>query len=337
MILPTSPPRVAVLLPVWNAVATLAECLDSLAAQSLQDHEVLAVDDGSEDGSRELLLARAARDPRIRVLERPHAGLVAALNAGLLAARAPLLARMDADDVAAPERLAVQAADLARRARPTILGSRVQLLDGGAGMRAYVAWSNALLDHAAIVSDLLVESPLVHPSVMLPTAALRALSGYRDDGGPEDYDLWLRAEAAGLRFAKRPELLLRWRDGDRRLTRTDPRYAPARFLARKLQALLEGPLREGRPVVVWGAGPIGKAWSRALRGRGVGVAAFAEVSRRKLGQRIHGAPVECVETAAWRRHELHLLAVGQPGARERMRAEARRAGLVEGRHFVAVA
>ena len=126
-------------------------------------------------------------------------------------------------------------------------------------MRAYVLWSNALLDDAAIRRDLFVESPLVHPSVMARTATLRGLGGYRDYDGPEDYDLWLRAAAAGLRFSKLPEVLLQWRDSSGRLTRRDPRYAPERFFARKLAALLEGPLSAGRPVVVWGAGEIGKS------------------------------------------------------------------------------
>jgi hypothetical protein len=75
-----------------------------------------------------------------------------------------------------------------------------------------------------MVADLFVESPLVHPSVMARAAALRALGGYRVFDGPEDYDLWLRAHAAGLRFAKLSEVLLDWRDSPRRLTRRDPRY-----------------------------------------------------------------------------------------------------------------
>jgi len=134
-----------------------------------------------------------------------------------------------------------------------------------AGMRAYVEWQNGLLDHAAIVGDLYVESPLVHPSVTLRRAVLLGLGGYRDAAGPEDYDLWLRAHAAGLRFGKCPEVLLQWRDRADRLTRRDPRYAAARFLERKLEALLEGPLRDDSPLVVWGAGRIGKSWARRSR------------------------------------------------------------------------
>jgi glycosyltransferase involved in cell wall biosynthesis len=328
-----------VVLPVWNAVATLTECLDSLSAQTLRDFEIVAIEDGSTDASRALLAARALEEPRLRVLARPHRGLVAALNDAAQEARAPLLARMDADDVAHPERLGLQLEQLARERADTVLGARVRLRAGsasGAGMRLYVAWSNRLLTHDAIARDIFVESPLVHPSVMLPRSQLLRLGGYRDGPFPEDYDLWLRAHAAGLRFAKRPEVLLEWRDGPGRLTRTDPRYGAERFRERKLEALLQGPLRN-RAVVVWGAGPIGKAWARELLARGVALRAFAEVAPRKLGQRIHGAPVLEVRQAARLAGPLHLLAVGQRGARRRMRALLRRLGLVEGGDFVAVA
>jgi hypothetical protein len=82
---------------------------------------------------------------------------------------------------------------------------------------------------------------------------------------------------------------------------------------------------------------VGKAWSRALRAAGHEVRAFVEVNPSKLGGRLHGAPVVTVEEAAALRGPLHLAAVGQAGARERIRAEAARIGLVEGVDFVAVA
>jgi glycosyltransferase involved in cell wall biosynthesis len=332
----TARPLVSVLLPVRDARATLPACLRSLRRQTLRAHEVVAVDDGSTDGSAELLERARSRDPRLVVLHAPPRGLVAALNRALALARAPLLARMDADDVAHPRRLELQAARL--RAEPVldVLGTRVRwwVPDGAGreagrtgGMAAYVRWSNTLLEHDQIVRDLLVESPLVHPSVMMRASLLRRLSGYRAFDGPEDYDLWLRARAAGARFGKLPQALLRWRDGAARLTRSDPRYGAGRFLALKLEALEAAHLRRPRPLVVWGAGKVGKAWARALLARGYALDAFVEVDPRKIGQRIHGAPVVALSQAALLRPALHLAAVGQRGARRRIRREAARHGL----------
>jgi glycosyltransferase involved in cell wall biosynthesis len=335
-------PRVSVLLPVRDAEATLRACLDSLAAQTLGDHEVVAVDDGSEDGSAALLLARARVDPRLRVVRTPRRGLVGALSVALAEARAPLVARMDADDLARAPRLARQAERLEQDPEVDVLGCRVALAPSpgagaGEGMRAYVEWQNALVDHEAMARDRFVESPLVHPSVAARTATLRRLGGWRDFDGPEDYDLWLRGFDAGLRFAKLAETLLEWRDSPCRLTRTDPRYAPGRFLALKLEALGREALAGRRAVVVWGAGPVGKAWSRALRAAGHEVRAFVEVDPRKVGGRLHGVPVVAVAEAGRLRGPLHLAAVGQKGARERIRAEAARLGLADGVDLIAVA
>ena len=335
-----SSPRVSVLLPVRDAAATLGECLDSLRRQTLADHEVIAVDDGSTDATPALLAAAARLDGRLRVVSTPARGLVPALQAALPLARAPLLARMDADDVAYPQRLERQARRLAEDPGTDVLGCRARLVGaraGNAGMRAYVEWLNGLVDHETIVRDLFVESPLAHPTVMMRAAALRALGGYREFDGPEDYDLWLRAHARRMRFAKDPAVLLDWRDGERRLTRRDPRYAAPAFRAVKLAALRDGPLRDGRPVVLWGAGPIGKAWARALADCGQRVAAFVEVHPRRIGQRLHGAPVLRLEEATSIAGALHLAAVGQPGERERIRAAAARLGLQDGRDLLAVA
>jgi glycosyltransferase involved in cell wall biosynthesis len=329
---------VSVLLPVRDARETLPACLDSLAAQSLEDHEVVAVDDGCTDGSGEILAARSRRDRRLRVFRAASHGLVSALNTALAEARAPLVARMDADDESFPSRLALQKARLDGDPGTDVLGCRVRLAGAGSeGLQGYVDWQNGLLDHDAIARDRFVESPLVHPSVMMRTGTLRALGGYREFEGPEDYDLWLRGFEAGLRFAKLEETLLSWRDSPRRLTRTDRRYAPERFQERKLEALLRGPLAPGRSVVVWGGGRVGKWWARALREREHEVVAFVEVDPRKIGQTLGGAPVVDVAGAGGWRGPLHLAAVGQKGARERIRAEAARLGLEEGRDLVAVA
>ena len=316
-----------------DAAPTLERCLASLAAQTLREHEVVAVDDGSSDGSAGILAAWAARDARLHVWTTARRGLVPALATAVGAARADVLARMDADDVCVPERLELQWRRLREGPRVDVLGCRVRLqredAAATAGMLAYVEWQNGLLAHEDIVRDLLVESPLVHPSVAVPASVLRTLGGYRDFEGPEDYDLWLRAERAGMRFGKLPEVLLEWWDSPARLTRTSGRYAEDRFFDLKVEALLMRYLTPARPVVIWGAGPIGKRWARVLQSRGMTLRAFIDVDPRKIGQRVHGAPVVEVNAAMGLGPALHLAAVGSARGRNDIREAAARLGLAD--------
>ena len=132
-------------------------------------------------------------------------------------------------------------------------------------------------------------------------------------------------------------MLLDWRDSPRRLTRSDPRYRPERFLATKLEALAAGRWRGGRSSS--GAPDRSASAGRGRSWRGArACSAFVEVDPRKLGSLLYGVPVVPVGRGGLvRATRIHLAAVGQPGARERIRAEAARLGLADGRDLFAVA
>jgi len=331
---------VSVLLPVRDGAAYLGEAIESLEAQTLKDFEVLAVDDGSTDATPEMLATWAALDRRVRVMTQRPEGIVAALEAARAAARAPWLARMDADDVCAPARLERQLALM--EADPTIVacGCGVEYFPAEAvrdGARRYESWLNEAVTPDEIDRQIFVECPLAHPTFFLSTEAVRAVGGYRDEGWPEDYDLLLRLWAAGGRLAQVPDALLAWREGPDRHSRTHPRYAPEAFLACKVHHLGRTLLVGRSGAVVWGAGPVGKAAARALQEAGTALLAFVDVDPRKLGQEIHGAPVLDAETGLGIDGALHLAAVGQPGARDDIREVLRAAGKTELRDFVAIA
>lgn len=341
----TAPPPVSVLLPVRDDEAYLPEAIASLEAQTDGDFEVLAVDDGSSDGSPDLLADWARSDPRVRVLAQPPSGIVAALERGRAEARGRWLARMDADDICEPGRFAAQRALLSSDASLVVCGSHVRLFPRARlrdGARRYEKWLNATSEPQEVERALFVECPLAHPTFFLSAEAVKAVGGYRDRGWAEDYDLLLRLWRAGGRLAKVPEVLLRWRERPDRLQRTDDAYAPDAFVRCKIHHLTRSLLRAAaktslRPAAVWGAGPVGKAFARALKKAGVELRAFVEVDPRKIGQEIHGAPV--LDTAGGLALDgvLHLAAVGQPGARETLRGVLRDAELREMRDFVAVA
>src|SRR5258705_5864352 len=171
----TSPgaPEISVLLPVRDAAATLAAALDSTLASVGPSFELIAIDDGSRDGTAELLDTRARRDPRLRVLHRPARGIAPALGEGLAAARGRLIARMDADDETHPERLAAQAELLAARPELGLAGCQVESFPQGGmrdGFRLYTEWLNGLVEPDDVEREAFVDSPLPHPASLVPRA-----------------------------------------------------------------------------------------------------------------------------------------------------------------------
>ena len=199
-------PAVTVLMPLYNAAPYLDAAVDSILAQSWTDFELLVIDDGSTDGSLGKITART--DARIRVERMPgNQGVVAALNRGLQLVRGAYIARMDADDIAHPGRLAQQLAYMEKHAEVGALGTDFESL-GGPSSGSWVRY----FDPADIHVALLFENPICHPTVMLRRSTLSALCPAYPDDAPhaEEYALWLRL-AAHTRLANLPERLLRYR------------------------------------------------------------------------------------------------------------------------------
>lgn len=336
----TTTPRVSVLLPVFNARPFLDDCLQSLVDQTYDDFEILAVDDGSKDGSREILESWAEADGRIRVVRQPHLGLVSTLNAGLEHCRGEIVARMDADDVADPRRLELQIEALEGPGELDVVSCLVEHFpehDVAEGFRVYESWINSLVRHEQILCERFIESPIPHPTAVLRRATLAEVGGYQDRGWPEDYDLWLRMAHAGKRFGKVTERLYYWREHPTRLTRTDSRYAVEKFIACKARYLLDGPLRGIRRLVVWGAGQTGRRLSKHLLRGGAPIEGFIDIDPQKIGRTLRGRPIEGVEALEsafqYRRQTLLLVAVSSRGARRLIREQLAALGLQETRDF----
>jgi glycosyltransferase involved in cell wall biosynthesis len=184
-----------VLLPAYNAERTLAAALDSILAQTFTDFEVLLVDDGSADTTPAIVAAY--RDPRIRYLPNPrNLGLVASLNRGVELARGPLIARMDADDVALPRRLELQRRHLIRHPECSACGSPVIRAPGRC------SWIGGWVPRPRVVepSWAWIPSQLSHPTVMIRTVAARQNLYEPEAVHCEDYELWLRLIHSGHRL-----------------------------------------------------------------------------------------------------------------------------------------
>jgi len=333
---------VSVLLPVRDAGPYLEECIASLERQTLAGFEVVAVDDGSADGSGDALDEWAARDERVGVVHQPPSGLVAALNAGLERCRAPLVARMDGDDICHPRRFELQAKALAERSDVGVVSCLVRHFprhEVGEGFRIYEGWLNSLVTPEAIARERFVESPVAHPSAMVRREVLEAAGGYRDFGGPEDYDLWLRLLERGVEIAKIERYLYFWREHGDRLTRVDGRYSVENFLRCKARYLLSGPLNGVRRVVVWGAGQTGRRLSKHLLRGGAPLEYFVDIDPEKIGRSLRGVPIIGVGELPGLLGEgtVVLAAVASRGARALIRGQLDAMGLVEGNRYWCVA
>ena len=335
---------VSVLMPCYNAQGTVDDAVGSILEQTYGNFELIAVDDGSTDQTANRLRDWAGRDPRVRILSLSHAGIIEALNAGLVACKAELIARMDADDHAHPERLAKQVRFLTDHPDFAVVGSYVEAFPPDQvqeGFRRYVEWLNSLDTPELIARDIFVESPLAHPSTMIRADWLQRVGGYQEHGWPEDYDLWLRLYVAGAQFGKVKELLLDWRERPDRLTRTDSRYSVENFLRAKAHYLCQGPLADCEAVVIWGAGQMGRRISKHLERGGAKLVAFVDIDPKKIGSVKRGLPIisadDLPDMLKQYRDPVVLAAVGSRGARELIRARLNEMGLVETEDYWAVA
>lgn len=206
---PGGNPAISVAMSVYNNAPYLREAIASIRQQSLADFEFLIVNDGSTDGSADILDAQAAEDPRLRVIHQENRGLIASLNRLVDEACAPWIARMDGDDISVPDRFARQLDFLARNPGHVVLGGNNVLIgpDGGKlehGGAKPITHQDMLanLEHGPLIS---------HPAAIIHRDTLRGVGGYHPAFRHcEDYDLWLRLVALG-KIANLPDILVEYR------------------------------------------------------------------------------------------------------------------------------
>lgn len=206
-------PDITVLLPVYNGEEFIADAVNSILGQTYSNFVLLIIDDGSLDDTGKILEEMAARDPRIRLVRRENRGLIATLNEGMAICRTELIARMDADDVALPTRLALQKNFMDANPNVAVCGTEVILYEKGSSVSYR---TNAPFDVLCLFG-----SPLAHPTVMFRRSIVLKVGGYRASMlAAEDYDLWVRICQAGFCIANIPKKLLLYREHPNNSRRT---------------------------------------------------------------------------------------------------------------------
>ena len=340
-------PTVSVLMPAYNAEATISEAIASVIAQSYTDFELIIIDDGSTDNTAAIAKKWASDDPRIHIIHCHHRGVVESANESFKHAKGTYWTRLDSDDRMVSTRLEKQILFLRACDQPksTIVGTQVEFFPRealGEGTIRYESWLNSIEDEEEHSRNFLIENSLAHPSIMAHRSVFEATGGYSHGPFPEDYDFMLKTRSNGIRFHTIPEVLTYWRQHEQRLTNTDPRYsfdAFRRAKSRHIKRMIsDGILSPEQPIVVWGAGSYGKRFMRSLEEENIPVAYSVDIDPKKIGRSIRSGKVKVIapESLLNINGVFIFLAVAAPGARGKIEAFLLNAGFRPVLDFLAV-
>lgn len=216
---PTAP-EVSVCMPAYNVARYIADSIASIQRQTLQNWELVVVNDGSKDQTPDIVQQLAAADPRIVLINQQNQGVSAAAMRAIEAARSDLLARLDSDDLAMPERLERQVKFLKENPDCVAVGSNVRLIDDE-GLPLFVM-PDIQLGNDRIVETLLAGGwPILQTAATFRKSAILKAGGYRRELSlHEDHDLFLRLAELG-RLENLPEVLSDYRQRPSGLTFTE--------------------------------------------------------------------------------------------------------------------
>ncbi len=330
---------ISILLPFRNAHSTLDAAIRSIAGQSLREWELLLINNASTDEGASKAHEWSRRDPRIQVIEEPTVGIADALNTGIAQSTAPLIARMDADDIAHPARLARQVAHMEAHPEIGVLGTRTRFkttVEKSSGMAWFVNWQNAILSPHEHNVKRFVDAPLAHPTVMFRRELVDHFGAYSTEPLPEDHELWLRWMHHGVRFAKLPEELLTWHDHPQRLSRTHAHYSVDAFFTTKAKWIAAWYARkyaDGRPIIIAGTSGLCRDRAAKLEAQGMRIHAFTDVKKREVPGYAFIPHNELPPSGV----AVIISFISQRGTGDRIAAYLVSRGLVEGEDFILAA
>lgn len=327
--------QTSIILPFFNARLTLETALQSLLNQTYQDFELILIDNNSNDGSVAIAARYADKDPRIKLLSEPCQGVVFAANTGMKAATGEYIARMDADDIAHPERLEKQIEHLESNSVIAISATQVNYKTENSDLSDFahfVEWSNNMTSWNDICQNRFVEFPVVNPTLMFRKSILDQVGFLKEGEFPEDYEWFLRAIAYGHKIEKLPLPLLDWNDSSSRLTRTDPRYQSDAFFRIKTEYLAKHLTSINQTKVwIWGAGKLGLNRSQLLLKHGIEIMGYIDI---KKGKQLKGFTCVHFEDIQMETQPFILSYITNRNKRDEVRSFLNAKGYQEGKNYI---
>lgn len=279
--------KVSVILPFYKAKNTLNRAIVSIAQQSFADFECILVANNADELSVEIAKNWCKKDARFQLIFEKQQGVMFASNAGANVAQGEYLARMDADDWCYPGRLQMQADFLDKNSDYDVVSGLVTYVPhhkNTQGFARYVNWVNKVQTNEQICASQFIESPIVNPTAMWRQETSARLGLYKSGDFPEDYEMWLRWLAAGVKIEKIKQPIIKWFDSENRLTRTHAIYRDEAFFKIKSKYLalwLQQNKLNHFSIYVWGASKISRRRVRFLSDKGITIAGFIDIKNSR--------------------------------------------------------
>ena len=279
---------ISILMPVKNAGKYLKPCLDSILAQSHKDWELIAINDGSDDGSDNILRKYAAQHSNIITADSSGNGIIKALQVAYRLCNGDIIHRMDADDLMPINKVKWMHAALEKGA--VVTGKVSYFCDEqevGEGFQKYTAWLNGLMESGDFWRDVYRECPIPSSAWMMYKADFEIIGSFSSSLMPEDYDLSFRVLKYKLKVIRLDEVVHHWRDSEQRTSRNVEQYFPLSYLPLKIHYFLSLHHDIDKSLVLLGAGKKGKLVAKELLQRNIEFT-WQTNNEKKIGKDIYG-------------------------------------------------
>ena len=297
-------------MPVKNAGKYLKPCLESILAQSHKDWELIAINDGSTDGSDIVLSEYAAEYTNIHTADSEGTGIVNALQRAYGMCSGNVIHRMDADDLMPADKLEQMIADV--EMGTVVTGKVSYFCDDqkvGNGFEKYTDWLNGLMESGDFWRDTYRECPIPSSAWMMCRDDFERIGRFDSALMPEDYDLAFRIWKNGLKITRLNQVVHHWRDSATRTSRNESQYFPLAYLPLKVHyfTALE---RNKKPLVLCGAGKKGKLVAKELLAQGENFS-WVTNNKKKIGKDIYGVVIQSEEGVDYKNTQT-ILAISSP-------------------------